>query len=82
MTFMPCLIRNSTAAGEHRCAMGDPPVDSYLAFVAGRSRQNTLRAVAHLKTFFAVVAKPPAEVVTADVFESSPTSATTGPRCG
>src|SRR2546430_8405025 len=31
-------------------------VDSYLAFVAGRCRPNTLRAVAHdLKTFFSVI---------------------------
>jgi hypothetical protein len=47
MTFMPCLVRSSTAAGEHRYALGDPLVDSYLAFVAGRARPNTLRAVAH-----------------------------------
>jgi integrase/recombinase XerD len=70
MTFIPCLVRSSTSAGEHRCALGDPLVDSYLAFVAGRARPNTLRAVAHdLKTFFAVVEKAPAEVVAADVFD-------------
>jgi integrase/recombinase XerD len=70
MTFMPCLVRSSTSAGEHRYALGDPLVDSYLAFVAGRARPNTLRAVAHdLKAFFAVVEKPPAEVVAADVFD-------------
>ena len=50
--------------------MGDPLVDSYLAFVAGRARPNTLHAVAHdLKTFFAVIEKTPTEVVSADVFE-------------
>ena len=70
MTFMPCLIRSSTAAGEARFELGDPLLDRYLEFVAGRSRPNTLRAVAFdLKTFFAVVGKDPCEVVAADVFE-------------
>jgi integrase/recombinase XerD len=69
MNEFPCLIRSSTAGGEARYALGDPLVDSYLLFVAGRSRPNTLRAVAHdLKTFFSVVDKDPAEVVAADVF--------------
>lgn len=59
-----------TAGGEARFALGDPLVDSYLAFVAGRARPNTLRAVAHdLKTFFTVVEKAPAAVAAADVFE-------------
>ena len=49
---------------------GDPLVDSYLEFVAGRTRPNTLRAVAHdLKTFFTIVTKGPADVVAADVFD-------------
>lgn len=70
MTFIPCLVRSTTAAGCHRFSLGDPLLDSYLAFVAGRSRPNTLRAIAHdLKTFFTVVGKPPAEVTAADVFE-------------
>jgi site-specific recombinase XerD len=70
MTFVPCLVRSSTPVGEHRYSLGDPLVDSYLAFVAGRSRPNTLRAVAHdLKTFFGVVDKVPGEVVAADIFE-------------
>lgn len=70
MTSFPCLIRSSSPAGEARFALGDPLVDSYLAFVAGRSRPNTLRAVAHdLKMFFTVVDKDPAEVVAADVFD-------------
>jgi integrase/recombinase XerD len=70
MNTVPCLIRSSNAAGEVRFALGDPLVDSYLQFVAGRSRPNTLRAVAHdLKTFFGVVGKDPAEVVTADIFD-------------
>ncbi len=70
MNWFPCLIRSSTAGGETRYALGDPLVDSYLAFVAGRSRPNTLRAVAHdLKTFFSIIDKDPLEVVAADVFE-------------
>jgi integrase/recombinase XerD len=70
MTFPPCLIRSLSSAGGPRFALGDPLVDSYLAFVAGRARANTLRAIAHdLKTFFSVVGKDPAEVVAADVFE-------------
>jgi integrase/recombinase XerD len=70
MNQFPCLIRSCTAGGEARYALGDPLVDSYLAFVAGRSRPNTLRAVAHdLKTFFAVIGKDPVEVVAADIFD-------------
>jgi site-specific recombinase XerD len=70
MSQFPCLIRASTAGGEARYALGDPLVDSYLGFVAGRSRLNTLRAVAHdLKAFFTVIDKDPAEVVAADVFD-------------
>lgn len=70
MSNFPCLIRSSTAASETRFALGDPLVDRYLEFVAGRTRPNTLRAVAHdLKTFFAVVDKDPVDVVAADVFE-------------
>jgi site-specific recombinase XerD len=52
-----------------RYALGDALVDSYLAFVAGRCRPNTVRAIAHdLKTFFSVVDKAPVDVVAADVF--------------
>jgi hypothetical protein len=70
MSFLPCLIRSSTAAGDARFELGDPLVDRYLEFVAGRSRPNTLRAVAFdLKTFFVVVAKDPVDVEAADVFE-------------
>jgi site-specific recombinase XerD len=64
------LIRSSTAVGDAGFALGDPLVDRYLEFVAGRSRPNTLLAVAFdLKTFFTVIAKDPVEVVAADVFE-------------
>jgi integrase/recombinase XerD len=70
MTLFPCLIRSSSPVGEVRFALGDPLVDSYLEFVAGRARPNTLRAVAFdLKTFFSVVDKNPVEVVAADVFD-------------
>ena len=69
MNQFPCLIRTSSGGGESRFALGDPLVDSYLAFVAGRCRPNTLRAVAHdLKTFFSMVDKDPVEVVAADIF--------------
>jgi site-specific recombinase XerD len=52
-----------------RYALGDPLVDRYLEFVAGRARPNTLRAVAFdLKTFFTVVGRSPV-VEPADVFE-------------
>jgi hypothetical protein len=50
--------------------LGHRLVDRYLEFVAGRSRPNTLRAVAFdLKEFFAVVGKDPVEVTAVDVFE-------------
>ena len=69
MSSFPCLIRSSSPAGEVRFGLGDPLVDSYLAFVAGRARPNTLRAIGHdLKTFFSVVDRDPTEVVAADVF--------------
>jgi hypothetical protein len=58
-----------TGAGEVRYALGHRLVDRYLEFVAGRCRPNTLRAVAFgLKAFFTVVAKDPAEVTAAGVF--------------
>jgi site-specific recombinase XerD len=70
MSAFPCLVRSLTSGGEARFELGDPLVDSYLAFVAGRARANTLRAVAHdLKAFFGVVDKDSAEVVAADVFD-------------
>jgi site-specific recombinase XerD len=50
--------------------LGDPLVDRYLGFVAGRARAETLRATAFdLKAFFSVIAKSPVDVVAADVFE-------------
>jgi integrase/recombinase XerD len=70
MTNFPCLIRSATAAGEARFALGDPLVDRYLEFVAGRARPNTVRAVAFdLKAFFRVIDKNPVAVTPSDVFE-------------
>jgi site-specific recombinase XerC len=69
MSQFPCLIRSATAGGEARYALGVPLVDSYLAFVAGRSRPNALRAVAHdLKTCLSVIDQEPVEVVPVDIF--------------
>ena len=65
-------LRNAgvSGAGEVRHSLGHWLVDRYLEFVAGRARPNTLRAVAFaLKAFFAVVAKDPAEVTAADLFD-------------
>ena len=36
MSAFPCLVRSLSAGGEVRYALGDPLVDSYLAFVAAR----------------------------------------------
>lgn len=70
MTFSPCLVRSFTTGGEARFALGDPLLDGYLGFVAGRARPNTLRAIAFdLKTFFTIVGKDPAGVEPSDVFE-------------
>jgi integrase/recombinase XerD len=70
MTAFPCLVRFSSVSGAERYRLGDPLVDSYLEFVAGRSRANTLRAVAFdLKAFFETVKTDPVEVKATDVFE-------------
>ncbi|HET7075285.1 MAG TPA: tyrosine-type recombinase/integrase [Mycobacterium sp.] len=70
MTDFPCLVRWAAASGQTRYRLGDPLVDRYLEFVAGRARPNTLRAVAFdLETFFAVVGKDPRAVTAADVFD-------------
>ena len=70
MTTSPYLVRSVSTSGAVRYRLGDPLLDRYLEFVAGRARPNTLRAVAFdLKTFFTVVAKDPLEVKPADVFE-------------
>ena len=70
MNTFPVLVRSVSPSGASRFALGDPLVDRYLAFVAGRARAETLRATAFdLKTFFSVVTKAPVDVVAADVFE-------------
>jgi integrase/recombinase XerD len=70
MTAFACVVRSSSSSGQARYSLGHPLVDRDLEFVGGRTRANTLRAVAFdLKTFFTVVAKEPAEVTAADVFE-------------
>jgi site-specific recombinase XerD len=64
------LVRSVSPSGETRYSLGDPFVDRYLEFVAGRCRPNTLTATAFdLKTFFAVVGRDPLAVSAADVFE-------------
>jgi integrase/recombinase XerD len=70
MSSFPCLVRSVSPSGEARYALGDPFVDRYLEFVAGRCRPNTLTATAFdLKTFFTVVDRAPLAVTPADVFE-------------
>jgi hypothetical protein len=70
MTGFPFLVRSADGSGRGRYRLGDPLIDRYLEFAAGRVRPNTLRAVAFdLKTFFVVVGKEPLEVGSADVFE-------------
>ena len=70
MSTFPCLVRLVSGSGQVRYRLGERLVDRYLEFVAGRSRPNTLRAVAFdLKTFFTVVGKDPLEVTAVDVFE-------------
>jgi integrase/recombinase XerD len=70
MSSFPWLVRSVSPSGETRYALGDPVVDRYLEFVAGRCRPNTLTATAFdLKTFFTVVGRDPLGVTAADVFE-------------
>lgn len=70
MSSFPVMVRSVSPLGETRYSLGDPLVDSYLEFVAGRCRPNTLRAVTlDLKVFFTVVSKAPEAVGPPDVFE-------------
>jgi integrase/recombinase XerD len=70
MSSFPCLARTVSGSGQVRYRLGEPLVDRYLEFVAGRCRPNTLRAVAFdLKAFFMVTGKDPVEVTAADVFD-------------
>src|SRR6476619_6627986 len=69
MSSFPCLVRSVSPSGDARYVLGDPFVDRYLEFVAGRCRPNTLRAAAvDLRTFFTVVERDPLAVTPADVF--------------
>lgn len=64
----PCLLRQRTAAGDLTVRLGVPVLDAYLEFLSVRARPNTVLAAAYdLKVFFALVGKPPREVVPADV---------------
>src|SRR5215203_5897263 len=70
MSSFPCLVRSVSPSGEPRYALGDPLVDGYLEFVAGRCRPNTVRTVAFdLKVFFSVVDESPVTVRAVHVFE-------------
>src|SRR3954452_24487204 len=63
-----CVHRSRSAAGDLVVRFGVAVLDAYLAFLAVRSRPNTVVAVAYdLKVFFTVVGKPPRQVVAADV---------------
>ena len=54
MSSFPCLVRSVSGSGEVRHALGHRLAGRYLEFVAGRSRPDTLRAVAFdLKALFA-----------------------------
>ena len=67
-TITPCLIRSRGPAGEPVVRLGDPLLDDYLEFLAGRCRPNTVLAVAFdLKVFFSVVGKAPGRVRPPDV---------------
>ena len=66
--YDPCLIRSRGPSGEPVVRLGLPLVDDYLEFLEGRCRPNTVLAAAYdLRVFFGVVAKPPADVASADV---------------
>jgi site-specific recombinase XerD len=70
MTTPPQLSQTVQPSGRTRYSFGDPLLDRYLEFVAGRARPNTLRAIAFdLKAFFSVVEKDPEDVRAADIFE-------------
>jgi len=83
MSTFPCLVRFLSGSGQVRYRLGDGLVDRYLEFVAGRSRPDTLWAVAFdLKMFFTVVGKDPVEVTAVDVSSSWPISGATAAWCG
>jgi integrase/recombinase XerD len=62
------LVCSRGRSGELVARTGVPLADTYLEFLGGRCRPNTVRAAAYdLKVFFAVVARPPEQVRPADV---------------
>jgi integrase/recombinase XerD len=68
VAFMPCLVRPAGGDAGGVITLGHPLLDAYVELVTARARWNTVLATAFdLKVFFTVVAKDPAEVVTADV---------------
>ncbi len=70
MTFLPCLVRSSTTAGGVHSSSAIRCSTATWSSSPGRTRPNTVRAVAFdLKTFFTVVDKEPAEVQPSDVFD-------------
>lgn len=70
MTTFPCLERFCSPSGADRYRLGHCLVDSYLEFIGGRARPNSLRAITFdLKAFFEVIDKDPVEVTATDVFE-------------
>lgn len=63
-----CLTRSEGPSGERVVRLGDPVLDGYLEFLAGRCRPNTvLAAASDLRVFFSVVDKPPGQVRAGDV---------------
>jgi len=68
VSFMPCLVRASGAAGGEVIRVGHPLLDAYVELVTARARWNTVLATAFdLKVFFSIVDKDPVDVEPADV---------------
>jgi integrase/recombinase XerD len=62
------LVCSRGRSGELVARVGVPLADTYLEFLGGRCRPNTVRAAAYdLKVFFSVAGKPPEQVRPADV---------------
>jgi integrase/recombinase XerD len=62
------MVRSCETADREQVHLGHPLLDSFLDFVAGRARWNTVLATAFdLKVFFSIIDTDPAEVTTADV---------------
>jgi hypothetical protein len=63
-----CVARSRDRFGGLVVGVGVPLAGVYLEFLGGRCRPNTVLAAAYdLKVFFTVVARPPGEVLPADV---------------